>query len=531
EQTAGQATLQLKQGKTVGQTFVARYAGLTAIEILLTPGQTPDDMYFHLQTEPGAAGEIASGRVPLNGQDTPTYVRFPFPPQDSNQAYYYFWLETDSPDPIHIAHDRARTYLHGAAYRNHEPVTAQLAFRLVYDPVWVARGLLGEGAVWLGMVLRPGVLFTLPGWALLRALYPGWASRGWEEKLALAGGVSLALYPILLAWTDVVGLRMGAAYAWGPPILAAGYLIWAHRAIPARFGLPNPGRNRGFGNPLRAGLIQLMLLIRRPQTLILLLILMLLFATRFWAIRSLETGMWGDSYQHTLIAQLLVDHGGLFDSWQPYIDLTSFTYHFGFHTSAALLHWLTGMGAAKSVLWAGQIINVLAVFALLPLTNKVGGNRWAGVGAVLLAGLLINMPSFYVNWGRYTQLTGQAILPVTVFLAWDLFAREGRLHGFRVLTGLVFAGLAMTHYRVIIMAGCFFPAYALLNVRQTSWRRVFGHALGFGVTAGVLFAPWFINVFAGKLVDFLSATLSSSAGISQTLKNLNRIDDLTRYLP
>ncbi|MFN2280805.1 MAG: hypothetical protein ACK2TZ_03005, partial [Anaerolineales bacterium] len=65
----------------------------------------------------------------------------------------------------------------------------------------------------------------------------------------------------------------------------------------------------------------------------------LIIAVRFWVIRSLDAPMWGDSYQHTMIAQLIVDHGGLFDSWQPYAEMTTFTYHFGFHSLVAVFHW------------------------------------------------------------------------------------------------------------------------------------------------------------------------------------------------
>jgi hypothetical protein len=63
------------------------------------------------------------------------------------------------------------------------------------------------------------------------------------------------------------------------------------------------------------------------------LIVGLIVLTRFWPIRTLDTPMWGDSYQHSLIAQLLVDNLGLFQSWEPYADLLSFTYHYGFTAS------------------------------------------------------------------------------------------------------------------------------------------------------------------------------------------------------
>ncbi len=70
-----------------------------------------------------------------------------------------------------------------------------------------------------------------------------------------------------------------------------------------------------------------------------------------------------------MIAQLLVDHGGLFTSWQPYAEMTTFTYHFGFHSAVAVFDWLTHMEIPKAVLWAGQILNILAVIVLISSGN------------------------------------------------------------------------------------------------------------------------------------------------------------------
>ena len=77
-------------------------------------------------------------------------------------------------------------------------------------------------------------------------------------------------------------------------------------------------------------------------------------AIRLYVVRDLPAGLWGDSYHHTMITQLLLDNHGLFSSWQPYAPLETFTYHYGFHANAALLSWLTGLDSARSVVLAGQ---------------------------------------------------------------------------------------------------------------------------------------------------------------------------------
>jgi hypothetical protein len=66
---------------------------------------------------------------------------------------------------------------------------------------------------------------------------------------------------------------------------------------------------------------------------------------------------------------------------------------------------MTGVEIAEATLLTGQIINVLAVLTLYPLSVHLAkGSRWAGVGAVLIAGIVSPMPAYYVNWGRLRNL-------------------------------------------------------------------------------------------------------------------------------
>jgi hypothetical protein len=113
-----------------------------------------------------------------------------------------------------------------------------------------------------------------------------------------------------------------------------------------------------------------------------------------------------------------------------------------------------GARAEQAVLVVGQIVNVLAILALYPLAVRLAdGNRWAGVAAVLIAGLLSPMPAFYVNWGRYTQLAGQAILPALLWTI-DVWWIEKERPSWReaAMLVLLLAGIVLTHYRVAILA-------------------------------------------------------------------------------
>ena len=512
---------------SVGQTFVASYDGLNGIEITIRVN-TPSVIRYRLQSHPGTR-DLTAGEIALEPGTVPVVVRLPFTPQtNSAQTRYFLTLETEASTPLTLRAAPGSAYLNGSAYQSGEPLPdAQLAFGLVYDPGWMAWGLLKLAGTWAGMVLLFGLVYALPGWATLSALWPGWESRTLIEKLLLAAGVGLAIYPFLLEWTDVLGLHLGVLYAWGPPILAGGYLGWKKwkgsgkkeaGSGEAEYGIPN----KKYG--IRHWLLD-------PEPLLFFLLAALVFATRFWAIRELDAPMFGDAFQHTMMVQLLMDHGGLFEGWQPYAELSTFTYHFGFHTHAAVLHWLTGMSAAKAVLWAGQLLNALAVLVLYPLGNKLGG-RWAGVGAVLVAGLLTSMPMFYVNWGRYTQLTGQALLVVIAILLWDWF--DGRKNSWRgqVLIGVLMGGLALTHYRVIIFAVLLLPVGWLVWGRRDNWRDLFWLSVGAGIIGGMLFLPQFINVFGGKILAIFAKQVSTPVGaLTNSALRYNAIGPLTAYLP
>jgi hypothetical protein len=233
-----------------------------------------------------------------------------------------------------------------------------------------------------------------------------------------------------------------------------------------------------------------------------------------------------------MIAQLLVENGGLFDSWAPYADLTTFTYHFGFHTLVSSLHWLTEMSMPQAVLWTGQILNGLAVISLYPLAVRVGRTRWAGIISLLVAGLLLSMPMFYVNWGRYTQLTGLIIIVSFASIAWITLTFKSLDFGLIVLLGIILAGLALTHYRVLLLALPFFPALLIIFGREFGWVSILSRSLISGLLAGILFLPWFIQVFAGKIIRIFSHQLTiSTNNTSSAALQTNAVGNLFIYLP
>jgi len=538
EQPAIGNTGGLAAGQTIGQTFVAKYNGLAGIYFYLYPQEAGNgEIKLHLRSTPQATQDLAvsANTLAVNAVKTPGYYGFFVPAQAaSNRKYYYAFLETTGSGEVQVGKAAGDTYLNGASYQNGTPEDAQLAFQLSYSRREAFVGLGIEALTWAGILAIGFFLFILPGLGLFRLLWPDWGGLAWPEKLGLSAGLSLAIYPLMLLWTDIIGLHLGAIYAWLPPLAGLGIILWRNRS---RFKVNSfPHFNLQSSRAVN---------VQAPWADVAYIgILALIILTRFWAIRSLDLPMWGDSYQHTMIAQLLVDHGGLFNSWQPYTELTTFTYHFGFHSAVAVFDWITHLSMPDAVLWVGQLLNVLAVMVLYPLATKIGRSRWAGVLAVLVAGLLSPMPMVYVNWGRDTQLAGQVILPVAVWLIWNILMPKpsvapqqrqgGKWDSIRmwVLGCFSLGGLALTHYRILILAIVFLAAFWILYARRDSFRLLLRRTFWLGIGGGLLFLPWFIRVFGGRILQIFAAQMTTSA--TQAVESdpqLGNMGNISTYLP
>jgi len=506
--------IEISPSQTVGQTFTARYDGLEGIEVFLKPGLSGQgNLTLHLKNNPDEENDIASIQIPISTFSKSRLYQLSFFPQNhSVNQDYYLLLEVDGNSSISIRTAPGETYQNGSLYGNNEPLDSQLSFNLLYNPNVVVWGLFYEILEWIKYLLIGGFLFIIPGWALFSLLCSQWSNKGWIEKIGLAAGLSLAIYPIIILWTNLFGLRPGAFYAWLPPLLGALVIIWQNRTW--------------FINPKFPEFPNLSIV---DVTFIL--ISGLIFAIRFWAIRNLPAPMWGDAFQHTVISQLIVDNNGLFNSWQPYADITSFTYHFGFHSLVTALHWISGLSLPQATLWTGQLLNGLAILSLVPLVMKINSNKWGNVLTITLVGLFFQMPMSYLNWGRYTQLAGQIIIIACVVLAWETIENANKKWQTILLNCLVMAGLALTHYRVLVFTICFYLVFLLFHLKSKLITKIILIAI-IGAGSLIIFSPWLSHVFIGKIPAIFALKFSQPANqIASTSAASDSIGDIYAYLP
>jgi hypothetical protein len=321
--------------------------------------------------------------------------------------------------------------------------------------------------------------------ALVLALGPGMALLSFfsqrqrfdrTQATTIAIGLALAAWPIALAWLQALHLALSAWSVLGIAIGSWSIGLWKLRpwkhVTALRF------------DPSRVMLWSVVLIVA---------------VVGLTALRNVVVGPGSDAYHHTLITQLIVERGRLPDNYEPYAPLVSFTYHFGFHTFAAVLSLLSGLSPVIVAPIAAQVLVAFAALSVAFLAEQMTSQKWLAAVSALIAGLVSIFPAYYINWGRYTQLTGLVLLPIFLGIVWH-WAMTDR--GWRdvPLIGLLAAGITLAHYRVTLMtASAVIFVIGLNGVfarwRLAEWRQVIGRLIAAAVIAGLLIAPWVWHVF------------------------------------
>jgi len=497
--------------QTVGQTFVSHYPRLSAVELLVvvyphdgSPPDAPRHLTFHLRSDSQNESDIATLTVDTSNWKHNDPCCFSFPPQaDSEDKTYYFFLDATEGNRTTVWHSSFDAYGEGTMYLGGQPSEGDLHFKTYYDynlalvarDVW--RGLLG--GAWLILPLL--ALFTLPGY-LLYSLLPFEFETEPLEHLALVVGLSLALVPLALLFCSVLGIVLN-----GTRVLIAAVAL----SVGALWRLASTGF-RDLKRWLRPA--------DRPFIVAFLFIFLVSLVVRFIHIRNLVVPAWIDSVHHTLITQLIVAQGGVPQSYEPLLPIGQFIYHFGFHSLIAVFHWLTGLEIPRAMLVVGQVINGLMGLSAYLLVKCLTGRRLAGLFGALIVGVISTMPAYYVSWGRYTQLTGLALLPTAIVFTMKGVGAKTARRGLPnprpptsnlqlPIAAVSVAGLALTHYRVLILYGCFLLAYLLYEtltrshggtrkhgspVSPCSVLRYWGRAAMVCLLAVLLTLPWLMNL-------------------------------------
>ncbi|NJD54186.1 MAG: DUF1616 domain-containing protein [Candidatus Methanoperedens sp.] len=263
---------------------------------------------------------------------------------------------------------------------------------------------------------------------------------------------------------------------------------------------------------------------------VLLIIFIISILVRFIQVEGILVGPGSDSYHHTLIAQLIVENGGIPGSYEPYVPLASFTYHFGFHSIVAFLYWVSGISIIKLVIFTGQILNAFALLSVFIFVDRLFRNKNMALLSSFIVGLISIFPAYYVNWGRYTQLTGMVILPIALLLIIECIEMEKRDIKVLFISGFMISGLFLSHYRIIIAFSSFAILYLMYGIYHIKDNRnaileILIRCFVIILIALILLFPWLMRL----IIEPQIITASNYSNVSSSFFSIERIGDSIKY--
>ena len=349
------------------------------------------------------------------------------------------------------------------------------------------------------------VMLTLPGWALL-TLSNVWRERRLLQRWALAISLSIATYPVLLYGLRLLG-PWGVVPRWGWFFFfAACLLILGIKLVGDRTSLPRLAHREV------------------PATLAVLAVLGLSLLSRALVPVQEPFPAWSDSLHHALLTRLTAEQGQLPWSLLPYADVPLTMYHLGLYSLSGVLSQVVALPAHSALLWTAQVLNALSVVGVFLVLDRWAGRPAAVAGMVAVA-LFGQMPAYYANWGRFTQLSAQTILLPAWLLVWETTAgwhgrwktERGPLLWGAFFAALLTAGTFLLHFR----AAAFYLALVLPAVigliagaiRRKELGATLAALLLIGGLSLLLVAPVLIDALRYYLVPFApeAATVQTAA--------------------
>lgn len=285
-------------------------------------------------------------------------------------------------------------------------------------------------------------LFLIPGMAFVNLFRLG-KSTNFLQKACLVLGISVSFYPVLFYWTKTLLPSLDL----GPRKLA---LMLALLAV---VGVLSAIRGRKWtlhicpSDWMAIGIFSFTLFLR------------------LWMAVQYPYPAWSDSVHHTLLTQLTAQAGQLPSTLEPFGPIPLDMYHLGLYAisgSAQMLAQVLAQAPAHTaLLWTAQFLNAFSVIGVFLVLDSLVSRRAAIVGMAFV-GLFSIQPAFYVNWGRFTQGSSQAVLLVGWWLVWRAvraWAEPGKkpgleLAGLTLGAGIVNAAIFLLHFRV---AGYYLP--------------------------------------------------------------------------
>ena len=491
----------LTDATTIGQTFVAHAARLSAIQVRWVVSDdfssAPNSrVILHLRQRVDDSTDLAVASIPLSEIRHNQFSTFRFSPiPDSQGQTYYFILDAAQAEitrgwlSVWASDDDALP--DGQMYFDSSTTEHDLAFRVFSSPdLFFALAAFGKTfARESAAIPIAALIFLVPGLALyvsFRALRLRSGSTPREisaETLAMIGGLSLAT--LSAASLGLLWLRLPAGWLVG----VMGVLVIAAILAIRNRGYTIPQPTRVYPEARRVGW-------NCREAMLLSILVSLSLAVGFIQFAELPTPLWVDSYAHASYIKEFLDQGRL-----PLEQI----YHLGYHSIVALLIQLSGMSIPQAMLLFGQLIVTQIGLSFFLFGKRLANSAVVGFASAICVWFLTPTPVYFLTWGRYPLLLGTAILPIALVAAMNLIEPprfDARAFFLAVVT---LAGLAFAHIRLLAF-------YVVFVALYLAWHNLRARRLGASVGRIALLAV------VGALIGVVwLAALASQHDVAQDL--------------
>lgn len=284
-------------------------------------------------------------------------------------------------------------------------------------------------------------LLSLPGWALL-GVSKTWKLYSPLQRWLLAFGLGLSVFPILFYVARFLPqFRIGINKLIVLLILALLLIIVSFK--------------KNWKEQIQLDALEWIALA---------LFLIVLF-TRLWVVHLYPYPAWSDSLHHVLLTQLTAQNGRLPYTLEPYEPAGLSMYHLGLYAFTGSIMILARVPATTALLVGAQLLNALNVSGIYLILDRFV-NRGAAIFGMLFVGLLSFQPAWYFNWGRFTQLSSQMLLPIAWLLTIETLHSSKEVKKHQLFWGVIFSGLTtaslfLLHFRV---AGLYLPLLLISTI-------------------------------------------------------------------
>lgn len=489
-------------------TFMSGRSGLSSIAVR---AETPDSDVCPITYQLSADGQnIGEGCATAGSGEDQGWWRIGIAsyPEHSHVSYQ---LRLTSENPGARVYASAVDVLNNIeASRAGQPIRGDLAIKLHYryglqnfiDDIIHIR--LHSAFAVLALLLLPGLAVVML-FSTLRNHNQGYvhpapagiendSGSTWLDSMTLSVGISIALAPIGLLIVTVAGLHVSPTAIWVMLLVCLIIVVtqaWRLRRV--LHAMTFPVSDVAMLGLFAAGLIM-----------------------NLAAAREISYPLWTDSNHHSIITQLIIEQGQIPDNYLPYFTFDRFTYHFGFHALAAYIAQLANLSTPQAVVLTGQLLNSLTGLTLYAFVARISHSRSLAFWAAATVTLLNHVPGFYVNWGRYPQLAGVVLLPLTA-MAIIRAAREGTPKWI-ICAGVLSAGLFLVHYRMAFMALLLVTAVGAANI-SVLWKispRIKVYAIRIALTALVamlLAGPWLLPMAQRMFIPYFLGSRPATAPV------------------